>query len=329
MSKTKVKPSVDEYELNGVADDDTPPDEATSAKEGQEFDTLAQVKDALSGCGLHVTWMGYQRSVDDAENAEAANAIGANEAEFSGKLRIMPVKMEEWKDLARMKNAAKDAVEGMTFPYVVKGQRLFRKDHRKELWGMVKDYNDRMQEAAKRLQAKREEVLQWGRDNLGKSFRESLYPEDFSTKFSISIREYNIEPPSYLRATNAEEYQQELKRKLTDIQWSMQQFERQCMEQVGRSMATLTSALGGDGSVKTATVENMQRVFSRMQQMSFEGTAIFKAAMSEAQDVINGVSLFDLRSSAGCRKDVKEKLEGLLNRYKGLKEASLKKNSVE
>jgi hypothetical protein len=52
---------------------------------------------------------------------------------------------------------------------------------------------------------------------------------------------------------------------------------------------------------------------------------LFKRCMTEAQDIIDGVSLFDLRSSAGAKKETNTKLLSLMTRYKELQDAALKR----
>lgn len=318
MAKKAVEPELcDLDEMN--EQEDAPP------AEDAELSTLERVREALSGCSLHFNWLGIQRSVSKNVNDVAAAAVKASSRAFKGVSTLIDTSMQEWKDLQSLRTALTAEYNYKTFKYVIEGQRLFRKDMRESIWGDVAVAAKEIQSAARKLQAKRDVVIAWAAANLGDAFDGANYPDDLSTKFGVSIREHSIEPPSYLMHTNAEEYKQTLKRQLADIQSSMQSFERDCMQQVGESVGRMVQALGTGGTMRESTLAGMQSTFSRIATMRFEGTAAFKAAMEEARGAVDGVSLGDLRRSHGARKGTRQKLERLLDKYKGLKEAAAKK----
>lgn len=291
----------------------------------KQLDTLAKIKETLSGVSLSFHWLGIQRSVGAEANQLMASAIEADSKAVSGKNVILDTKMQEWKELNAAKNAAKAAYDYMTFPYVIEGQRLFLQEQRGELWATMRSWEGKIQGLALKFAAKRDDIVAWAKKNLGKAFDETRYPQDLSTRFGLTLREVSIEPPSYLRHTNAEEYKRTLQRQLVDIQYSMQSFERQCMEQLGHSIGTLTSALSNETAIKGATIESMRKVFNRIATLKFEGTALFQASMKEAEAIIDGVDVDDLRRSSAACKDTNEKLARLLARHKELREASVKK----
>lgn len=302
-----------------------PTPEAAPANGADEFDTLKAIQEALSGCSLTFHWWGIMRTADARENEKAAASINADADVIRTQRRLIDTRMEEWKNLQQIRSAAKQWYDWNTFPYVVGGQRLFRRERREGIWSKVREYSVMLAEATARLTAKRPEIVDWARKKLGDAFDESLYPADFANKFSMEIREHSIEPPSYLRHTNAEEYQRTLQRSLLDIQDSMRRFESQCMQQIGQNIGRIANNIANDATVRESTVRNMQETFGRIAQMRFEGTAVFHEAMKEAEGIINGVTLFDLRNSKGTRDETRKKLEALMARHKELQQAVIAK----
>lgn len=290
-----------------------------------KLDTLKQIQEALSGCSLTFHWWGIMRATGKDENATAAASINADADVIKTKRLLIDTKLEEWRDLARIRSAAKQWYDWHTFPYIVSGQRLFRREMRETVWGQIASYTTELATATTRLNAKRNDILEWARTKLGDAFDANLYPDDFASKFGMEIREHSIEPPSYLRHTNAEEYQRTLQRSLADIQSSMGAFQNQCMAQIGQSVGRIVSNIASDSTVRESTVKNMQDTFARIAQMRFDGTAVFKAAMEEAKGIVDGVTMFDLRNSAGTREETKKKLETLMDRYNELQTAALAK----
>jgi hypothetical protein len=104
----------------------------------------------------------------------------------------------------------------------------------------------------------------------------------------------------------------------------MRAFERQLMAQLASATQNMAQNLGND-RVLAPNVEGFARLFDRCAQMRFEGTEVFRRAMGEAKEIIDGVEVTELRASKGLRVETKEKLERLMGRYKQLQEAVAKK----
>lgn len=285
----------------------------------KEFDSLKEIKEQLSGCSLKWSWLGIQRKVQHAVNAKAAEAIGANEKETSTNRYIINRKMPEWEHLQHIRSKLNGDYWFRTFDYVIDGQRIFRRDMKEEIWGLVDAAKKELYEAAAAFQAKRAEVVRWAQENLGDAFDASLYPQDLSLKFNVEIREHSIEPPSYLRHTNAEEYKQTLNRTLMDVRRSMIDFERQCQSQVAQSIGNVMRALTTGGPLHASNIDNVQEVFRRIATMKFEGTRAFQEAMKAAQEAVDDTDVGELRRSKGCREETRQKFTRLLDRYKQLR----------
>lgn len=285
----------------------------------KEYDTLAEVKKSLGGVSLSWSWMGVERMVQAKVNEKAASAIGANAKAVKTKRVIIDVSMPEWADLQKIRSGLNAEYNFMTFSYVIDGQRLFRLDTKEKLWSLVAGYKEELQKRAEKFQARRDDIIKWGKDNLGDAFDQSLYPDDFTKSFNVVLREHSIDPPSYLRHSDAEQYQQTLRQTLLDVRSSMLRFERECEARVAQSVGRVMNALTTGGPLHASNLENVQEVFKRIAMMKFEGTRAFKEAMTSAEKVVEGVDVDELRRSEGCRAETRQKLESLLARYKQLR----------
>ena len=306
LAKRGVKPDID-----------TPEEERVPSE--QEFNSLAEVKASLGGVSLSWNWFGVERMVGKAANAKAAAALNTTAGLIKTRRELIDKSMEEWKRLQEIRTGCTQTYNSMTFKYVIEGQRLFRLDMKEQVWSTVKKYQADLVEAAARFHAKRDDIIKWAKDNLGDCFDETLYPSDFTKFFSVTIREHSIEPPSYLRHTNAEEYQQTLRRTLMDVRNSMLDFEKQCSQQIGQSIGRVMNALTNGTALHESNLINVQNTFARIAMMKFEGTQAFKATMEAAEKVVEKVSIQDLRRSAGARQEVRDKLRNLLEEYKALR----------
>jgi hypothetical protein len=287
------------------------------------FDTLKAIQEALSGVSFSFTGWGVIRQVDDVDNRTAAESLDADPEAIRTQRLLIDRKMEAFLDMGRTKAAARKWLEFRTFPYCITNVRLFRRDQRDIIWEGAEEWQRELRRAATILNSHMEDIHAYGKRMMGRTFNADLYPKDFTEAYTMTVREVSIEPPSYLRYTNAEEYQRTIERTLTDIAASQRSFEQECTTQVGYSVGRMVEAMSRDGGVlREANLVNMQRTFARIMRMKFDGTAVFKAAMAEAQAVVKGVTLTEMKKPGGVREATKEKLQQLLNRYKELKEAA-------
>jgi hypothetical protein len=292
--------------------------------------TAEEIKEMFSCASLHRDGCTIERSADKTENEVAAQALKIlDSAYYKGKKTILDPKIGPWQEINSIKNYALKWWDYNTMPYL-DGQRLFLRSRRDELWAEVASLDAQIKAAAAKLDERKSEILSWARATFGPTFDESLYPKSWVEKFAIRVKEHNMDPPKYLERKDSEEYKRELQRTLKDIEYGMRQFERQCFAQMGESAAALASNLGkGHNNGLGANVDGFRKLFNRVAQMKFEGTAAFRRAMKEAQDILDGVTADDLRHDKGLRVDVKERVEKMIAKYHEVQEAARKKAAKE
>lgn len=288
------------------------------AKQPINLNNIETVKEMLSGVSLSTPVFGIEKKVDKAENDIAAEALAAKPDRIKTRRLLIDPEMEEYKDCTRIRTACRSWFASLTLPYPIDGVRLFRRDMRDQIWMDATSWAAQIEAAAMRLNEKRPQIIAAAKAELGKAFSEQMYPKDFRTTNSFDLREHSIEPPSYLAACNSESYKRELARQLSDIETGMQQFERQCMEQIGGNISRLVSAMNTGSNLHGSNLDQMRKAFARIATLKFEGTATFKAIMGEAREAVEGVGAVELRRPGGVRDETKAKLEALMARHKQL-----------
>jgi hypothetical protein len=292
-----------------------------------DLSSLARIKETLSGASLEIHWWNPARACSTTEHATIADALAlGNARRVRGRKTIIDTKTPTFAALTALRTAIRAGWEFRTLDYCVRGQRLFLRKRREEIWDWAAEQQSQAVDLACAMQQDRHAILATAEEDLGDCFDASLYPEDFGKEFAIEIAEHSIDPPSYLQHTNAEEYQRELQKGLYAIGASMQAFESQCFAQMGEAAQRLVANLSG-GRVMSANLDAFGKVFNRIGQMSFEGTAIFKDATAEAQAILDGVDVAELRKPGGVREETREKLQSLLARYQQLQEKVTEKHA--
>jgi len=290
-------------------------------------ETLKRVKETLSGVSLSVRWWTPSRAARPQE--QEAAAVAKQSRRVKVRKEVIDTKHPAWQSLVSCRTAIRSWFDYVTIPYVVTGQRLFLRERRQEIWDKVEVFATDLRTRAVALDDVRDELIAEAQESLGDAHDDSLFPVRWSDVFGIEIREHSIEPPSYLAYSNAEEYAREMQRTLSDLGTSMQRFESQCMAQMGESAARLAANLDDNGRVMSSNVESFQKVFARVAQMKFEGTAIFKQALGEAQEILDGVGADELRHNRGLRTETRGRLQTLMARFHGLQSTVAAKHQEE
>jgi hypothetical protein len=290
--------------------------------------TLEEIKATLSGASMTLHFWRPEKACRKEERHAAAVALEADDRRIKARKEVIDTSHPAWRAAVKARTAARAWWDFSTFPCLVPGQRYFLRSRREELWAAAAEHGAALAKDGADLDACREELVAEARASLGRTFDPAAYPISWEAEFSVELREHAIDPPSYLAFTNAEEYQRELQRSLRDIEAGMRRFEQDCFRQMGEASARLLGNLQDGARIMGGNVESFRRLFSRVAQMQFEGTQVFRSALAEAQDVLDGVEPDDLRRSAGLRAETRERLEALIGRYQQLQGVVLAKGKA-
>jgi hypothetical protein len=288
-----------------------------------------ELLEALSGCSLTFGWWGILKMVGREQQEAAAKAIDADRKAVKTQKVKIDLNMPEWKDLQALRSSITGWYNFRTFDYCVRGQRLFHREMREEIWNGVKEHQAALEEASKRLQQKRADVIAWAKKTLGQAFNNKDYPDTFAGAFVVQIREHSINPPDYLRTEDEREYQRHQQQTVRDINLAMERFEAQCANRVLSAVQKVNEVLQAGDAPRPQTIETIRNAFDRVAKMKFRGTAAFESCKKDVESLINGVSIKDIRRMHGAHEEAKEKFAALLKRHQELLNSVATMDDVE
>lgn len=295
-------------------------------KKVNDRDELLEV---LSGCSLSFSWWGTTKMVPREQQEMAAKAIDADRTAIKTNKIKIDVHLPEWKDLQALRSSIQGWYNFRTFDYCVRGQRLFRREMRQEIWEGVEQHQKDLDEASKRLQAKRNDIIAWGKSKLGQAFDHKDYPDTFAGAFSVQIREHSINPPDYLRTTDESEYYRHQQQTVKDIGLAMERFEAQCASKILSAVQKVNEVLQAGEAPRPQTIDTIRNAFDRIAKMKFRGTAAFEACKKEVDQLIQGTNLKDVRRMKSSHDEAKQKFAALLKRHQELLNAVAKMDDSE
>lgn len=275
--------------------------------------SLEAVRETLTGASLQIHWWSPLKGLENDEKETAAASLEASREFLLGRKKILDDSHPRWKAVVNVRTRLRQYWDFATMPYCMQGVRMVLRAKKSEIFAKIEEFQAELSEASRQLDEVRYELIDTARRQLGRMFRAEYYPDTFQGKFTLEARERSIEPPSYLMHTNAEEYRRELERSLSDIQQGLAKFEQDCWRQLAGLAEKLHLAM--TGRLQGSSLENFAGLFDRVAFMNFEGSEAFKQALGKAQDILEDVSVDDLRKSSGLKGRIKADIESLVEEF--------------
>ena len=283
-----------------------------------DLNTLQQIQATLTGGSMQIRWWNPVKGFAGNEISEAAEAMNADREVISARKKVLDIHHPAWKGVVGIRTQVRNWWDHNTLPYVFSGVRLLRIQNLPEMMTELATYTAELAVAVQALDAALPDLVERARDRMGRLFDPTVYPASFKGMFGFEFRERSIEPPSYLRHTNAEEYKRQLARSLEDIGASMKKFEAQCWNRLSDLTARLQQMTSEGGAVYGSTLSNFQKLFDQVATLNFEGTQCFQEALGEAREILDGVTPEELRASQGLRQEVYAKAGAMARRFEQL-----------
>lgn len=290
--------------------------------------TIQALKDNLSAGILTVRWWSPSRAGSEQDRDTTAGALRAERRRIKVRKDVIDTQHSAWRELVALRTSIRAWWEYETMPYVLPGQRLFHKDRRRLLWEEGARFDAALRRQGRGLESARPDLLAEARYALGEAFDAKLYPDDWSDLFRLDLHEVSIDPPAYLERDDLTAYRAQVELTMSGIRESAERFQEECFALLGDSLARLLSNTEDGNRIMTQNIDNIGRTIQRVAQMRFEGTAVFKQALSEAHDLIEGVTAERLRTDKPFREDTPSRLASILTRYQQLNAVSRAKGSL-
>lgn len=262
---------------------------------------------------LHIRWPGTRKSLNEDQKRRAASTFDADTRSLSAAKRIFDTTHPAFRAVSSVRSKAVSYWKGMTLPYVEAGVRLIRRDDVASFNSHLTSMQEELAEAVGLLNGCYSELVEHAREQLGNLFDRSDYPDSVDNLFEISWDFPSLTPPAYLRTVNPQLYEAECRRVQARFAEAVELAEQTFAEELAQLVNHLSERLSGstDGKRKVfrdSAIENLNEFFDRFQRLSICGSAELDQLVSDARNVVRGITPQDLRDQRDLRERVSQSL---------------------
>jgi hypothetical protein len=278
--------------------------------------TMAAVRVSLS-------WFGTKKTLTPEQKSQAAETFGAEDRYISAAKRLLDTSHPAFKAVTAVKNRAVGYWKSMSLPYPEGGVRLIRQDRIDEFDAQMREFQDELDEAVRKLNSHYAGLRAAARDRLGTLYNPADYPESLDGLFSIQHDFPAVEPPDYLRQLNPALYEQECQRVQERFNEAVRLAEEAFVAELAKLVSHLTERLSGteDGKPKIfrdSAVSNLTEFFERFRELNVRSNEQLDGLVADAQQIVRGVKPQQLRDNEGLRQHVATELSRVQSVLDGL-----------
>ena len=187
----------------------------------------------------------------------------------------------------------------------------------------MEGFREELAEAEAGLDAVYEDVKADARNRLGRLYDEADYPPAVRGLFGVEWDFPSVEPPSYLMRVAPEVHEQESRRVAARFEEAVRLAEQAFAAEFAGLLEHLAERLsdGPEGRRKVfrdSAVTNLTDFFQRFRNLNVRSNAELVALVSQAQGLVRGVVLHDLRADGGLRRQIAESMAQVRTRVEAL-----------
>ena len=262
---------------------------------------------------MHIRWPGTRKSLSDSQRSLAAEAFDADQKSVSAAKKLLDTSHPAFKAVTSVKTTAVNYWRASTLPFVEPGVRLIRRDQVPEFNARMTEYRSQLEVAVGELAEHFEEMVSQARSRLGNLFDAADYPADLADSFAIEWDFPAVSTPDYLRSVSPELYEAECQRVRERFDEAVKLAENAFAEELSQLVGHLAERLSGgeDGQPKVfrdSAVNNLLEFFERFNRLNIRSNEELEQLVSQAQQVVSGVSPQGLRSESMLRRAVGDDL---------------------
>jgi hypothetical protein len=269
------------------------------------------------------TWFGVRKSLSAEQKAEAAETFGAEGQFLSAGKKLFDTKHQAFRQVSGIKTRIGAFWKSVTLPFPEPGIRLIREGYIQLFDAKLGVYRDELAAAVEQLDEHYLELRQKAREQLGRLYDESDYPETMRGLFQVEWEFPNVEAPEYLRELNPQLFEQEKARIIGRFDEAARLAEDAFTTDFAKLISHLTERLSGDESgqpkaFRDTAITNLTEFFDRFRNLSVRSNAQLDALVEEAQRVVRGVTPDQLRSSDDARRQIATNLAAVTAQLDGM-----------
>lgn len=279
-------------------------------------DFALRLKQQTCACRLMIGKLGTRKALTREQVKLAAETFDASDRVMSASKRLIDTKDPSYRAVRKVITRAKHHWLSMTTPYPEAGVRLMRRSAVDLFNTFMAGCRTELREAAKALEAKRTELIERARIDLGDLFNEADYPDRLDDAFELHWDFPSVDPPGYLKELNPELYAQECEKISARFQESVVLAEQAFAAQLQQLVTHLVERLKGDvdGKPKVfrdSAVENLNAFFEQFRTLNIGSSGQLEELVQTAQKALTGVTPDELRGNADARASVVAALAGV------------------
>lgn len=274
-------------------------------------------------CRVHFTWLGVRKTLTPQQKAQAAEPFDASAPFLSAGKRLFDTKHPAFRKVTAIRLQVVGFWKSMTLPFPEPGVRLIRDDRVAEFDSRMREFQIELTEAVEALDRRYDELKVDAAQRLGRLFDPADYPVSLLGLFGIEHDFPNIEPPTYLQTLHPAIYEQERQRIEGRFSEAVHLAECAFTEELARLVSHLRERLtdegGGRKVFRNSAVGNMLDFFERFRSLSIGSNEDLDRLVAEAQRIVQGVEVRELRTADSLRAHVatelakvEEQLDGML-----------------
>lgn len=278
--------------------------------------TAREMRQNMGAVKLSFSWLGTRRKLSDAQTTQAASTFEASADLVSASKKLIDTSHPAYKAATAIKSQAAAYWRGMTLPYPQEGVRLIRQDDIEAFEAKMREFKDQLAAAAANLQLEYETIKTAAREKLGQLYNPADYPPTLEGMFSITWEYPSVDPPRYLMNFNPELYAQEQSRVQQRFENAVAMAEEAFAEQLSEMVSHLIERLADnpDGTQKVfraSAVENFKEFYENFRKMNVRSNPQLESLISQANNLVSGVSTQELRTDKSLRQDLSEQMTNL------------------
>jgi hypothetical protein len=272
---------------------------------------------------VRLRWWGVHRALTPRQKEELGAAADADARLLTAGKKLIDRRHPAARALTSVRTRLGNYWRGLTLPYTEAGVRLIRQADIGPFVQAMEGFRQELAEAEAGLAAAFGEIQADARRRLGRLYDEADYPAEVRGLFGVEWDFPSVEPPAYLMRVAPEVHEQECRRVAARFEEAVRLAEQAFAAEFAGLLEHLAERLsdgpGGQRKVfRDSAVSNLTDFFQRFRNLNVRSNAELDALVSQAQGLVRGVVLHDLRADGGLRRQIAESMAQVRERVDAL-----------
>lgn len=272
---------------------------------------------------VHFTWWGVEKTLTALQKQEVGNAYGADARLLSAGKKIIDVRNPTYRALTSTRSKIIRYWKDLTLPYVEPGMRLIPQDDVNPFDLKMAEFRDELLQAERGLGRVFDQIKMDARRRLGRLFNPDDYPSQVDGLFLVQWDFPSVEPPNYLMRIAPEIYRDEQERVARRFEEAVQLAEQAFISEFARLVSHLKDRLSDDEHgqrriFRDSVIGNLTDFFGRFRHLNLRSSEELDQLVTEAQELVEGVTAQRLRDSNDLRRHIVEEMAEMETRLQGL-----------